>query len=106
MTSLQIIILPIALWRVSHMIVNERGFMDIFVHIRSLFGILHDDDGIPIAIPDENWALLLSCVWCLSMFLAIPYVIAVYFLGDWVMWFSLPFALSALAIAFDRLIGR
>lgn len=95
---LDLIIYGAALWRFSHMVVEERGFLDIFLNIRRIAGIVHDDDGRPIAEKESHLVRMLRCVWCSSMFFAIPVVIGIYFFPDIMWWLSLPFALSCLAV--------
>lgn len=98
---LDLLIFSLALWRLAHMVVFERGFFDIFLNFRRMLGIVHDDDGEPMGAVDNNWARLFNCVWCTSMFFAIPYAVLIYLFQDVMRWLSLPFALSAAAVWFN-----
>lgn len=100
-----LILLSLATWRVSTMIVREDGPGNVFFHIRSWVGITHDPDRHILTIPDRFLPNLLSCVWCTSVWVA----------ADWVLlWLLAPQiaeilaaipALSALAIVLDWLIS-
>lgn len=99
---IDLLVYGMALWRFSHMVVQERGFLDIFLRFRRAVGIVHDDNGIPTMTLDSNLARLFNCVWCTSMFFAIPYGLGIYLFADAAWWLSLPFALSGLAIFINK----
>lgn len=65
--SKEILILGLAAWRISHMVVNEVGPFMVFTKIRKLWGIEHDLDGFPITWPST---VPLSCTWCMSVWVA------------------------------------
>ena len=69
----QLVVLGLATWRISSMLVNERGPFDMFIRLRNKMGFMHDDAGHVIARPDGN---VLSCIWCTSVWIAL----ALYFL--------------------------
>ncbi len=102
---MEFLILILALWRLSCLLIMERGFGDIFLLIREAIGINHTDDGRPNEIPDTNLGRLFSCTWCLSMFLALPLSVLVYFFKDVMILVSLPFAISAGTIIVDKYFG-
>ena len=95
---LDLLFYGMALWRFANMVVQERGFMDIFLRFRRRIGIVHDDDGKPMMTIDSNLARLFNCVWCTSMFLALPLALGIYLLNDVMWWLALPFVLSGIAI--------
>lgn len=66
-SGLLFIITILATWRFTHLIQNEKGPLKIFVRLRSLFGILHDEEDIPYLYPDNIIAPLFSCMWCMSI---------------------------------------
>lgn len=102
MNALDFVIAGLALWRVSALLSYETGPKWGLVRFRELFRIAHDDSGRPNAWPDTWAAGVLTCVWCLSLNLALPVVIL------WLLWpdmarvISLPFALSAIAILIEK----
>lgn len=67
MNLLQLVESGLATWRISHMLVYEAGPFDIFVKMRTHFGIEHDDNDVPIAWPH---GVVFQCVWCLSVWIA------------------------------------
>lgn len=87
------VVYALAVWRISHMLVYEEGPVGIFAWMRGKTGIVHDDQGVPIAWPDHN---VFRCLWCTSWWvslglLALPVVVFV------------PFAGSAVAIIINKL---
>jgi hypothetical protein len=102
MTILQILVAALALWRICALFSYERGPFDMFLKFRELIGISHDDAGLVDAIKETWIAKLFSCVWCLSMFSSLFYVPLWYFFPEAMFWACMPFALSALAITFQK----
>jgi hypothetical protein len=86
------VVVALAVWRVSNMVLFETGPWFVFTRLRSWLGVHHDEDGIPEAWPVGS---VLECLWCFSVWVALVLAIV-----PW--WFSLPFALSAAAV----LIGK
>lgn len=84
---LSVVIVMLATWRVSHMLVHEYGPRGMLQKFRALTGIQHDIDGNPSWWPTGN---MLVCVWCTSVWVAIALLILP-------MGFSMVFALSAVA---------
>lgn len=92
MTLADIIVTGLATWRISHMLVNERGPFDSLTTVRELFGIKHDWYGKPVSWPDNS---IFECVWCLSVWVgcviaALPKRL------------SVPFALSGVAVILEK----
>lgn len=104
MTLLDVVICSLALWRISSLFSREAGPLDVFYHIREKVGIHHDDNGNVLEVEDKWLPRLMSCVWCLSMFLALFYAPLVWFFPTIVVPISIPFAISAVAIGFEEMI--
>lgn len=100
-----IVLLGLATWRVSSLLVSEEGPFDVFLKLRKLTGIVHDDDGKPMVIPKTFFAQLLSCVWCTSIWVAVFWVLAWHVLPAWTMPTALLCAGSAIAIIIDKFIS-
>ena len=72
-TALDLLILALATWRVSHMITRELGPFQVFERLRLAFGALYRAD-------TGSWygtstlAQLVTCTLCLSVWLAIVFV--------------------------------
>ena len=102
--SSEIVIFSLATWRIANMLVNERGPFELFVRIREIANIQHDEDGFPMIIPDNLLAGILSCVWCCSIWVAFGFVLVSLFFPIFTLKFATIFAISAGAILIDRLI--
>jgi len=94
------VILSLATWRVSKLLTGEAGPFNVFLRIRKLAGIVYIDDD-PFQIPDTFFAQLLSCVWCLSIWVGALWFLAWYLVPKETELIAIPFALSAVAILFE-----
>lgn len=63
----KLIIIGLATWRVTNIVVYERGPWDIFIKLREALDIEHDDEGNPIAGKPTN---VLFCPYCTSVWIA------------------------------------
>ena len=62
----------LALERLTHMVWKEK----IFQPVRELAGIVHDDDGEPLAYNSKSYlSYLFWCFWCLSVWVSGIYVL-------------------------------
>jgi hypothetical protein len=91
MNSFEFILATLAVWRLTHLIAAEDGPFNVLAWLRGKAG-------------QGFWGTLLDCFYCLSIWIALPFAIA---LGDsrWhivVLWL----ALSAAAILLNRVIDR
>lgn len=66
--SLGLLILALATWRLSSLLVQETGPGRVFVKLRELTGITHTDDGRVLSYGD--WTPL-YCIWCTSMYVSV-----------------------------------
>lgn len=87
------VVLALATWRVSSLLVNEDGPFGIFDRIRSL----HE--------PDSQVAEVLSCVWCTSIYVGAFWTI-LFFVSPLALWFAIPFALSCITIVVHLFVER
>ena len=94
---LEFVVLALATWRISSLLVDEPGPFRIFIRIRELTGITHDVDGNPLVVPDGFFSEVLSCVWCASIWIGFFLTLLFLFVPNFY-YFALPFALSAVAI--------
>lgn len=94
-------------WRLSYMLVNETGPGALFVFIRTLAGIEHNDEYKPISYPDNFFASLLSCVYCTSVWVGLFTVAWGLLVPEpYATILVLPLALSAVAIVIDSIVQR
>lgn len=96
-----LIILSLGIWRFSALLSYERGPSDMFAGLRARMGIGHDDDGTPVSWPDTFLAGLFSCVWCLSVWIAILMAIVYWARPEIARGIMFPFALSAGAVLME-----
>jgi hypothetical protein len=93
-------IMGLATWRLTSIVVNEAGPFDIFLRLRSMVGIEHDPDGK--SLPSEGFWGLLSCVWCMSVWIA-GFVYLIWWLSPVPVYI---FAASTLCILVQSLLDR
>lgn len=76
-----------ATWRISSLLVNEEGPLEIFVKLR-LFAAGYTD--------------LFTCIWCFSVWLGAAFTLLYWYLPEAAFWVALPFALSTGAITWEK----
>lgn len=97
--------LALATWRTASMLVYEEGPFGIFYRLRVASGLMYDQNHeVLLLIPDNFFAQLLSCIRCATIWTGISWTVAYLLLPDFILYISLPFALSALAIGWDKLV--
>ncbi len=99
---MDIVLMILATWRISSLIANEDGPRYIFAWFRGQLGIeeeLNDKGIIVRVVPDRFAPQMISCVWCISMWIG-----AVFFLlpPPLAQSIALPFAFSTGAIIIDN----
>lgn len=104
MTYLTLIILSAGVWRISDLLVTEKGFFGILTDIRSFVAYI---DGLQQKLlsnifEEPRSINPLTCVWCTSVWIGILVTILYVTIPVYTSWIMLPFALSALAILIDR----
>lgn len=92
MTLVELLIYTLATWRISSLISTEEGPFNIFGKFRE---VLPSDSFL------EN---LISCIWCLSVWIALGWVGFIALFPSIAIWVALPFALSAGAIIVDSMV--
>lgn len=96
-SALELVVLGLATWRISHMLTSERGPFDMFIKLRDKMGFVHDEFGHVIGRPDTN---VLACTWCTSFWIAM--ILLVVFVDPLLWWMVVPFAVSAMAIIINE----
>lgn len=102
MNTIDLFVFGLATWRVSSLLVNERGPFDVFLRFRRMAGITHDPEGRVEIIPDGFLPGVLSCVWCASIWVGFLWIMFYTLLQGVAYFLGYAFALSALAIVMDR----
>lgn len=80
----------LAVWRVTHLLVEEDGPGDVVVFLRRSVG-------------EGFWGRLLDCFYCLSLWTAAP--VAWFLATSWYEWLLLWPGLSGSAVLLDRMAG-
>lgn len=70
MTVIDLMIAGLATWRISYLLVYEKGPWQLSRKLREWAGIQHNEDGDPIAIPDSMPGAVFGCTWCMSVWVA------------------------------------
>lgn len=70
MSLFSLVAIILATWRLALLISCEEGPKGCFQRLRELFGIKHDEDGVIVMIPDKCFAKMISCIPCLSIWIA------------------------------------
>ena len=97
-----LIVYILAVWRIANLFVNERGPFDLFLKIRSVAGITHDENGFALEIPETFFGQLLSCVWCSSIWIALFITVLWFVSSEWALRFAVIFALSGGAVLLEE----
>ena len=100
---LDLLILGLAVWRFSSLLVQEGGPWDIFARLRHRIGVRYDAESLPYG--RNEFAKGIVCTWCISVWLGLI-ATAMYLLAPRItVLLALPFALSAFAIVIDEKVG-
>jgi hypothetical protein len=96
---LEFVVLALATWRLTSLLVWEDGPFEVFAKLRHFLGVRYDERSMP---EGTNWfAKGVICPACASVWFGVGWAVA-YWLWPDVWWIALPFALSAGAIAVER----
>jgi hypothetical protein len=97
---LRFVILALATWRMTSLLVWEDGPFEMFARIRHVLGVRYDETNMAYG---SNWfAKGVVCPACASVWFGTLWAVA-YWLWPDVWWLALPLALSAGAILMERL---
>ncbi len=99
-----LLVLILATWRLSSLLVSEDGPADVFAKIRMKAGVRYDEYSNAYGTNVVSQAL--TCVWCTSvwvgLFWAILYLVSV----DVSFYMALPFGLSGGAILINQFVKK
>lgn len=96
-----LLILVLACWRLTSLLVKEDGPFEMFAKFRRLIGIRHIEGSLT-PYGTNVFAESLSCVWCCSVWVGVALAVAYIIDPESTILASLPFALSAGAIIVER----
>ncbi len=105
MSAIELVVLALACWRLSRLLVDERGPFAVLVRIRErLADVEHNDRGEPVSWPDNERGLAVRCLDCVSVWIGAG-LVGLYLLSPGVaVVLALPFALSAVALLGRRIV--
>jgi len=106
MELMELVVYGLAVWRLAALLVHERGPFDVFLKIRKLADIVHDENGNAVIVPNTFLGGVLSCVWCASVWIAFFMTIFWNINHDLSLKFSVLFAFSAVAILIEEHLKR
>jgi hypothetical protein len=100
---LDFVILALAVWRFSSMLVNEDGPLHIFHKLRYMVGMRYDEQSIEY--PTTPLSDLFACVWCMSVWVGIGATVVYLVSEAAAVSIAMPFALSAVTIMIEHKLG-
>jgi hypothetical protein len=103
MNTLEFIVLVLATWRISNLVVDdsEDGPWDVLHKVRHLMGIRYDDKNRAYGINEIGRAA--TCMWCFSLWVGLFVFLVGYYVSSVPFY---PFALSAGALMTNKMIKR
>ena len=96
-----LLVLGLATWRISSLLVSEEGPFGILVKFRYIIGIRYDELSNPVGT--NVIADLFTCVWCASVWIGLFFAILWFINHDLAFIVSFPFALSSVAVIIDQI---
>lgn len=97
---LDFIILMLATWRISSLLISEAGPFKILEWFRYQIGVRVDEYSQTYGT--NEFAELFTCIWCLSIWTGLALAIMYLNIPLYTTWLCLPFALSAGAVIIDK----
>ena len=98
-SALEFLVLALAVWRLTSLLVWEDGPFEMFANLRLLLGVRYDEYSKAYG---TNWlAKGVVCPACASVWFGLALAVLYFFWTDCV-WLALPLALSAAAIMVER----
>lgn len=98
--SLYVLLIGLAVWRVSRMLVHEEGPMDMFGRLRDFAGISYDENSNIIA--ENVLAKVLTCVDCTSVWVSFAFAL-LYFIDTRILFVAMfPLSVSAVATIINQ----
>jgi len=90
------LVMALAVWRVSCMLVREDGPVWVFGKFRKAMGVRYDAYGNPYG--DSWWSQLFTCIYCMSVWIGIMCTLFWIAFPRFTVFASLPLAFSAMAV--------
>lgn len=97
----EFLLLALATWRISSLLVHEAGPGHIFVRIRSMAGVKYSPDTFQQFAP-TMLAEVFLCVWCMSIYIGTGWALFYYLFPKIAVAVALPLFFSAVSILLDE----
>ncbi len=101
MNAKELVVAAAATWRLSHMLLKENGPYTVFRRLREKFGVTYYPDSNDVASYEHE---ITVCIWCLSMWVGAGVALLYRMFGSNASWVVAPYAFSAFAASWDRLL--
>lgn len=100
-TPFEFLVLAVAVWRATHMVVYDLGPFDAFERLRALAGAREVGGKIVVR---GTLGKLVTCPWCVSIWMAAPAAL----LAEGWSWWAIPvwLALAGVAAVFSELLRK
>jgi hypothetical protein len=103
MSIIHFVILALATWRISSLLVDEPGPKNLFMRLRSKCGVKYNDLNLRYA--ESIIGEYLNCVWCASYIIG-AILVVVYLLFPTSIYVFAVFAFSAVSMLADKQLWR
>lgn len=104
MVAVEISILGLATWRLTSLLVYEAGPYELLARFRRTIGVYYDERSR--AQGRNEFARAFTCAWCLSVWIGAAVAGAYYLSSELTVAAALPFALSAIAVLVESIVGE
>jgi len=104
MSPTDLIVLGLATWRLTSLIVWEAGPWDILAHLRHLLGVRYDAQSQRYA--DTMLGRMVICPWCASVWCGVAMTVFYLLTPRVSVWIGLPLAFSAVAVLIEKAVSH
>lgn len=84
MSFIEFFILALAAWRLTNLLVNEDGPLDIFLKLREYLGVYHSggyEEYLEKPVYEQILVGLFQCIWCMSVWVSGVICLFAWFFG-------------------------
>ncbi len=100
MTIFELLLISLATWNVSSLLVQEDGPFLMFARLRNKFGVMISAEGITYA--ENGLGEIFLCLWCMSRWVAIFFIVLYWFFPIFTLGLCAILSVSTMAILIDR----
>lgn len=100
---IETLILALAAWRITSLLVCEDGPNDVIAKFRNIIGVRYDQYSVPYG--KNIIASLFTCVWCLSIWVSAIFALLSPYSTNVIWYLVAVLALSTIVIVVDTIIN-